>query len=543
MADLKGDFSFPGLNSIRKADYTLTHGVTPSVALVELLPQEITNIHGTMLFSYGNTTISLPGSKIISSTVRKTGGGWVMVVKIADRRWKFSETGEISGVFNLRKEDESIDSATEKTPQQIATLCFQAMGEFSFSISALPNLSRPEMILEHENPAQVLSGLCDDLGCRVVLGTDNRIRVERTGVGAALPTAFIMSPSFSADIPDIPDSIKVVGGKNRYQSRWTLEAVGEDTDRSIKPIDDLSYTPAKGWNKTSSPNQPSVLKEFGKKAHQLAKKTVHRWYRITETTGGDGLTFRSQALPIETALIDVYTDDNGEDRQQQAVVRGVYWLRNSQTLIGAENSSKTDFYDESFSINAKEGIVQFNESLVKASQSNNDLDTESAEMTLEVAYSVQGILTKAWKRAERESTIAAPARGTGPLIVKRDDLVQTHKSLYDGSGNFAGLDSNFPQTEMNDVITAKLQEFQVVKAFTADYPGIVNISPDGAIRQVSWSVAQGVASVTRAGLNTEVDASIPRFRAAREREKLPETQKKAKELDHRNKVNIRRFRR
>lgn len=543
MADPKGDFSFPGLNSIRKADYTLTHGVTPSIALVELLPQEITNILGTMIFSYGGTGVAFLGCKIISSTVRKTGGGWVMVVKIADRRWKFSETGEISGVFNLRKEDESIDSTTEKTPQQIATLCFQAMQEVSFSISALPNLSRPEMILENENPAQVLSGLCEDLGCRVVPGTDNRMRVEQTGIGAALPTAFIMSPSFSVDIPDIPDSIKVVGGKTRHQSRWTLEAVGEDTDGSIKPIDDLSYTPASGWNKTSSSRQSTVLKEFGKKAHALAKKTVHRWYRITETIGGDGLTFRSQVLPIETGLIDVYTDDKQEDRQQQAVVRGVYWLRPNTQIPLATNSVSTDFYDDDFSINAKEGIVQFSETVVKATQNGDDIDTDPAELTLEVAYSVQGILTKLWKRAEQESTISAPARRTGPLIVKREDIVQTHISLYDDSGNFTGLDSNLPQTEMNDVITAKLQEFQVVKAFTADYPGIVNISPDGAIRQVSWSVTQGVGSTTRAGLNVEVDVSIPRFRAAREREKLPETQKKAKELDHRDKVNVRRFRR
>lgn len=529
MADIQGNFTFPGLVGIRKASYTLTHGVSPSVSLVELLPQDISNIHGTMVFSSPDT-ISFPGSKIIASTVRKSGSGWVMIVKIADRRWKFVETGEISGVFNLRQEDESIDSSTEITPQQIAFRCFVAMGEVLFDISALPNLSRPELILESENPAQVLSGLCDDLGCRVVLGTDNRMRIRRAGVGASLPTASIMSPSFSSDIPDIPDSVKVIGGKTRFQSRWTLEAVGEDTDGSIKPVDDLSYKPADGWEKDRADSWGKVLKEgFGENAWTLAKKTVYRWWRITTTTSIETIT-RKQVLPIESALLEVFTDDDGQVRAKNAVVRGAYW----KTTSNFEDTNSESSYFGNFSINTKEGIVQFSEPLSK--KPDPTLGAGPADLTLEVAYSAQNATTKAWDRVTLSETLVVPARGTGPLILKRDEIVKTHLSQYSSLGTFNEVVSNNPIPEMTNVINAKLVEFQVVQAFTADYPGIVNISPDGAIRQVSWDVAQGVGATTRAGLNTEFEPSIPKYKRQREIEESREAAKKQKQLERRIKL-------
>lgn len=541
MAHSKGNFSFPGLANVRKASYTLTHGVTPSVALVEIIPQVINNIHGAMQFSYNNTVLVFPAAKIIEATVRKTGTGWVQLVKIADRRWMFTETGEISGVFNQRLEDESIRISTLQTPQQIAALCFQAMQQFVFSFSELPNLSRPEMILENENPAQVLSDLAEKLGCRVVLGTDNVLRIRRIGIGAALPTPGIMSPSFSVQVPDIPDSVKLVGGKTRVQSRWDTEAVGEDTDGSIKPIDDLSYKPAKGWNQAWIGNYPSVLEEFGKKSHALAKKSVHRWYRITNTDV-NGRIARKDVLPIETGLIDTYEEINGEVRGEGAVVRGVYWLKPNQIILLTTNSSKTDSYDEPFTINAKEGIVQFGEAVVKATQNGNKIDTDPAELTLEVAYSVQNSGTKSWIRFETQSIVASPARGTGPLILKQDDIVQTFKVSYDDTGNITGVADNISavQQNANNIINAKLQEFQSPQAFTADYAGIFNISPDGAIRQVSWEVVHGVGSITRAGLNTEIDRSIPRFKAAREQEKQGEIQKKVQRLDMFDRVKDRR---
>ena len=78
---------------------------------------------------------------------------------------------------------------------------------------------------------------------------------------------------------------------------------------------------------------------------------------------------------------------------------------------------------------------------------------------------------------------------------------------------------------MDHYILAKRAEFQVVQAFTADYPGIVDISPDGAIRQVSWDVTQGVGATTRAGLNTEFDPAIPKYRTLRENEEGRESAK------------------
>ena len=43
----------------------------------------------------------------------------------------------------------------------------------------------------------------------------------------------------SSNPPEIPATIRVLGGPNRYQARLRLEAVAYDTDGRIRPINQL----------------------------------------------------------------------------------------------------------------------------------------------------------------------------------------------------------------------------------------------------------------------------------------------------------------
>jgi hypothetical protein len=47
--------------------------------------------------------------------------------------------------------------------------------------------------------------------------------------------------------------MEFVGGPLTFVTAVRLDAVGEDIDGSIVPIDDLSYTPVGGWGKSTPP--------------------------------------------------------------------------------------------------------------------------------------------------------------------------------------------------------------------------------------------------------------------------------------------------
>lgn len=245
--DLQPLLRFPGINGVVRWTFTLSHGISPSVCSVDIVPQATLPAEmGTLQILFGSVRMQFRDCLIDSAKVRRSGAGQIIGLAILDRRWKW-KFGEISGRYNLRLKDGKVDPATEKTPHQLATLLFQAMGESSFSVGELPNTSRPEVEWSYANPAHELAALAESLGCRVVLGIDNRVSLRRIGTGALLPDVGAQrSEDFGFDPPTRPDSLKLIGGPTRFQTKFRLEAVGEDSDGSIRPIDQLTYKPTAG---------------------------------------------------------------------------------------------------------------------------------------------------------------------------------------------------------------------------------------------------------------------------------------------------------
>lgn len=241
----QGLFHYPGINQILSGTFTLSHGVTPSSAIVKINPE--TNFavpSGTMSITYGNQRpIEFPDCSIDMSSLQRDGSGQVWSIRIQDRRWKW-KFGEIYGRYNGLNPDGRVDVNTDKTPQELATLLLQAMGETNFDVSDLPNKTRPYVDWLGDNPAEQLESLVESLGCRVVLGTDNRVRICLLGNGSPLPPGSVLSGGFSFDPPDIPDELKLICAPTQFQARVILEAVGLDTDGQVKLLKDLSYNPA-----------------------------------------------------------------------------------------------------------------------------------------------------------------------------------------------------------------------------------------------------------------------------------------------------------
>ena len=229
----------------------------------------------------------------------------------------------------MRREDGSIQDGdpsgsgglvvdTERTPQELAALYLDAMGESGYDVSALPNDSRPAVEHDFDNPAEALADLCDSLGCRVVLRLDNTVAIVQVGVGADLPASLLLEDSATPNPPEMPDNIAVVCGPSVYQVDFPLEAVGLDvatlaggeSNETIQPIDELSYTPVGGWSVADLPYLLNVGTAAGEAdvtgLRSLATKSVFRYYRIMMPVNvpgyddaADGLVTKlEQILPL-----------------------------------------------------------------------------------------------------------------------------------------------------------------------------------------------------------------------------------------------------
>lgn len=510
---------FPGVQQVMRWSYTLSHGITPGVCTIDIVPQfGVPTEVGMLQILFGSVRLQFPGFVVDAARVRRSSSGMIVGLSLLDRRWKW-RYGAISGRYNLRSHSGELDTDTEKSPQQLATLLLEALGESGFSVAGLPNAPRPEIDWVLANPAGELAALCEQFGCRVVLGLDNRIRISRTGDGAPLPAIDAQrTVSLGIDPPARPDSLLIVGGPSRWQTKFRLEAVGEDSDGTVRPIDELEYAPYEGWTNEPWTSFPNV-DDADDRAR--AKRSIYRWYRILCTAPADSTgTFQLpgrhgainelwQVLPLENRLIDTEAGPDGIERPQPPIIEGTWWAEGAD----GENLESRRF-DGSFTLDGARGIVRFREPMVMRRVDDDTI--RPAELYLTVAHPLHEMATREQVRFSLERRLAGPALGTGALVIRRDDLVETHITRYSPDHQPTEVESNTDavQKEANAVLDAVQSDFQVLTSADVEYAGIVPISPDGAIQQVAWSgTPQG--AVTRASRNQEFSILIPSWRERR----------------------------
>lgn len=512
---MQATLRFPGLQQVIRWSYTLSHGITPGVCTIDVAPQfGVPDEVGTLRLQFGPVRLQFPECVVDFAAVRRSSAGMVVGLTLLDRRWKW-KLGAISGRYNLRTSDGSLDQETEKTPQQLATLLLQAMGESGFSVDELPNQARPEVDWVASNPAGELAALCDSLGCRVVLGIDNRVALRRIGQGGTLPLLdALRTQRIGIDPPARPDSLKLVAGPTRFQTKFRLEAVGEDHDGTIRPINDLSYKPAEGWG-TEPYTHFSNVADADDRAR--ARATVYRWYRIKCTAPDDAAgTFRIsgqhgpvtslwQFLPLENGLIDVESGNDKIKRPRPPLIDGTFWAESPD----GENLGTVRRYEGRFTLDTARGIVRFAQPVLKRNTSDDTYIP--AELNLTVAHPLRESATREEVRFSLERRLPGSPLGTGPQIVRRDELAETiiHRGTNEDQTNHEELNR-----EANAALDAAQAEFQTLQTSDAEYAGLIPISPDGAIRQIAWSGGPNGA-VTRASRNQEFSTLVPAWKERR----------------------------
>ena len=510
---------FPGVQQVMRWSYTMSHGITPGVCTIDIVPQfGVPAEVGTLQVLFGSVRLQFPGFVVDAARVRRSTSGMVVGLTLLDRRWKW-KYGTISGRYNLRTSTGDLDRDTEKSPQELAALLLQALGEAGFSVSELPNVARPEVDWDLANPAGVLAALCEQLGCRVVLGLDNRVHLCRTGVGALLPAIDAQrTVSLGIDPPERPDSLLFVGGPSRWQTQFRLEAVGEDSDGTVRPIDELDYAPEEGWTTEPWIGFPNIDDAENR---ARATRSVYRWYRIlctapAEEAGIFLLPGRHgqveelwQVLPLENRLIDTEAGPDGIDRPQAPYIEGTWWDEGAD----GENLEPRRFEGQ-FTLDTARGIVRFREPMVRRDPDDDTI--HPAELYLTVAHPLHEQATRAEVRCWLERRMPGAPLGTGAQVVRRDDVVETFITRYSPDHQPTDVESNTidVEREANAALDAALAQFQVLATADVEYAGIVPIPLDGAIQQVVWSGSpQG--AVTRASRNQEFSIMVPSWKERR----------------------------
>jgi hypothetical protein len=550
--------TYPGVQNVLGASYTLTHGITPSVVSFQITPQTATIAAvGDVVFYHGTTTLTIRDCRADQASMVRSTDGTLVSFSALDRRWRW-RFGEVYGHYNQRDADGLIVTATEKTPQQLAQLLLSAMGETAVGVTDIPNNARPECEWVAENPSEALADLIEPFGMVVVLQIDGTVALRQQGVGAALPAnTFLIEQEVSSNPPEIPATIRVLGGPNRYQKRLQLEAVGYDLDGSIKAIDQLSYKPATGWEQETQ----FFAGIEGGDARKLALRDVFRLYRIRDmnstppttivqvpgpsssqtlqvggmTVGPGGnpaapaaaaaqpggvqylVQYLREILPLEKGLVQTSTDPNGIRRRKPEAVYGSYYVGNI-SLEAPRNSEKNNVkqwqYPGQFQVEHELGLVRFDEQVVR--WDTNTRTFKPAVIELECSFQVRNPDTGAPMRWSYTMATGAAA-GYGVEVVRREELVWERYTPYPNQNVGQWTEKTY-EAELNTLSqyysAGRLAQYVTQSGASGKYVGLQSINPDGAIQQVTWEIGGG-GCFTSASRLYEPSPYVPPYKERR----------------------------
>lgn len=532
---MQGRLQYPGIPDWLSFRYVLSHGISPGRISVRSLPERSNPaVTGTARLVFGGVTIEIPDCRLdrIDFEVDDS-GRQVARYEILDGRWKW-RGGHISGRYNVRtKGGDSVESGTEKTPRELATLCLNEMGVRSFEVKRMPNQARPYVDWDYDIPAKALADLCDSLNCTVVYQPGGRVSIEQVGQGRGLS---ITNLSTSGEVnlvpPRLNEGLKFVAAPTLYQMDFELDAVGEELDGTVRRLNNLSYTPPGGWADEMIPGFPNVAAA----SRELAQQSVYRMYRIVFPTplfppgkpqvAANEIDRLEQILPLIPHQVE---QDEFPDGSKQRRPPWVYGTFNKGTATYPTNPpnlppnpdlnrAPADFYSRSFTLDRERGIVIFSEPVYDLDTSVQGFRTRQPRLNLRVAVTLRDSKTRGVERWTKLR--GKDGKSQRALIVERSDIGLEY---YENHRTGRVID-NLAEVEKQagyylDAARDNLQKFP---GGSVQYAGFVPIAPDGAIRQVSWSVDGSGVATTLASLNREQPGEDMSFEEKRLFERMME---------------------
>ena len=379
--------------------YTLSLGTEPGVATVTAPPDfgRIKPVGPLDVYWQGRRFFRLLDARLDnqgapSSTTSTPLVQWT----IQDRRWKWQYGDTLDGDYNREEKDGKL--VREKSPRELATLCFLALGEEGVDVSALPDKPRPPTQWIAASPKQELDRLCSAYNCAPAYSPfTNKAYLVKLGTGRAAPNDAYKSRSDSFVNRPRPDAITIIGGTTLFQSALKVdEWLALEVDGTYVEMDQVSYKPAGGWETVWPLNFAALNTTYTDKAtgetlyhRDLAQRSIWRTARISGQVAGG---FSPEALKGEWNEPQSVTDlgpftgsvlekDPLTGQRLDAYARGVFL----DQRVGMKNSPAKTRWPGSVQINSEQRIVTFDRPCFKLTTDNK---WEQTTMELIAAYEV-----------------------------------------------------------------------------------------------------------------------------------------------------------
>jgi hypothetical protein len=525
--------TYPGITSAHVIAFSGTEGLdaTPGRFTLTLSQAATPSPYGTLAFTDGTRTITIPYCRVADS--RWAGVGKFQIT-IEDLRWRW-RTGAVYGRYNVPREDYA-GVRFEKTPRELAEILWATMEESELDVTLLPNDPRPEVSWYASNPADELIALLASLGCVLAPQLNGSWKVYPVGYGAVYtpPVGFTVATDVATDFATYPDAVSVITGPIQYEAVFALEAVGEETDGRIVPIDLLSYKPAWGWEQEDNDfagleDQTYTRNGRTLNLQDLAKSCVRRWYQIASMPAGTGADSLNppgyptslppveslyQLLPLVPVINETVTSMGDPDygKRMGAEVWGKF-TKDEQSGLQSRPGTKVP---SSFSIDAERGIVKFSQPVVSLPSDFSAINP--AELFLRCVVEVQQPEINVAAGYERKATTGL-SNGTGSEILFRDDLELQWKPVWKNDGTLDPLEdgAEYPNNrvevdaEADYYLAAKLAGYVNQTGGTMNLTGIHAPNLNGLQTSVTWSFGAKQTPSTTIGVNTRANPYTPKY--------------------------------
>lgn len=534
--------SFRGVFAHLDVQFTLSHGISPSQCQIRIPPTPGIEAGGPLVLVAGGRSITFSDCKVDRIDIDRTGGGlMVWTLTILDRRWKWRECGEVSGYYNVREgENESaaagipktIKKGTEKHIRDLMTICLEAMGEDRPDLSRVPNDIFPEVEWDYTNAAQALAQLADLIKFRIVLSLRNRVELWPDGEGQQLAQDGTMEYQSTFDPPERPDKLIFVGHRMLWEQDLELEAVCRNANGDYFPIDsaEIGYrpdvTPIDGnywWSYdpefgNTIFDRPVVDIHGIKTLRELAKADVYRKYRVKmplSLVTGQQVLDRDQILP----LLGTRLQADRLGKAKEAALWGLFSrgesspeyfssLSDPRQKLELTNPPKAMTVEDGWSLDVKTGIVTTSKPIYQWGTTERAVIIDGvwidapfmkpAKLWLRTGFGLRNPATRAWTHKEIVRRSPQKKFGTQPRYIPAADaiyrIISGRTKVYENKDEYEKIAKHYLDTEE--------KKYETRTPTAATYPGLLSISPDGALQQITWSITERGA-ITRASRNRE----------------------------------------
>lgn len=511
----QAEITFGGLTGIKGMSFTLSRGVYPSVFTLYMRPQSGID-PGTATLTYGTTgkTLSLSGCMLGEAFIRKNYDqkAPTQAVHGLDRRcrWKFLV---VSGDYNRRKPDGTLDTATQKTPAELATLLGAALSE-TIDTSRMPSGVFPRALWRNQRADLALQALCDYVACEVVLNPlSDSVEIWPLGTGQNSPTGLTeILPKYKFyPRSNIPSRIEVHGGDSLYQSKLQLRTVMRNDNGDQKLITNweaLPYTSVGAESPFSFPSITSAVRRSN------AYEGYFRDFRVTGQADG---TLPVPNCPVNVTNMDQYIindfllyserDLEGYYRQIPAYLSGDYYA-----YTDLPNNTSDTLWTGGFKWFPDRRIVHTDFPVFKLDSSGKYAEPA---FYLNTSYKVKDINGQV-VHIVRTGNVGGAG---GALIIKRPELSATYSTTTNTEAQ--------ANSEADRYVQIFQQKYQDPACSEMTYAGMVLGTLDGKIAQARWDILPTLGIRTTVYENYEGDTSSVSLNERRRRlslERLVETQ-------------------